>query len=81
MLECLTLLNQVIVVFLRIIELFEDTKEDVIAHSVRKVHDLLDSLVKKTLTYPFGARTYSDYYWSKEDAKLEIKVCKVKSLK
>ena len=70
--ECLKLLNKVITVFLRSIVLCEDVKPDTIMQSISKVHSMLESWIKSSLTSPFG--TSITNYWSDKFAASEIEV-------
>lgn len=71
--ECLTLLNKVVVVFLRSVELLINAEADIIVADVQKVRSLMNIWMKNSLSCPFGASTLVRY-WSKEDAELEIMV-------
>lgn len=72
--ERLQLLNQVITVFLRSIELFEDVKTEMITQSALKVHSALNNWIKKSLHFSFGASSLSTEIWLDKDAQAEIKV-------
>ena len=75
--EYLRWLKQVVAVFLRSIELFEDVKEEIITVSVRKVFSGLSQWMQKSHS-SFGASTIpGSTVWYSNLAASEIKVNKL----
>ena len=72
---CLKWLNQVVTVFLRSIEFFEDMKEDFITESVCKVCSCLGQWILKSQVFYFGASAiHGSTIWHGGCAASEIKV-------